>query len=297
MFKFEDLRKDHIVMNLIKCCNFILSKSGLDSQLLTYNIIPTGVDSGMLQIVQESITFYSIDKDYQDLWHFFRLENFDGQESARKIYDTFFKSAAVYSVVSFLLNVGDRHLDNIMVTKKGEFFHIDYGFILGEEPTFKKALGGKTPVRITLKMKETIQSGGQKSNGELVFNRFIELCSKIYLVLRRHYVLFMNMLLLLHKARPKIDYQFSMEYIEEELRERFLPGTSDEDAKLIFENVLSNGETILNYVTDMGHHVRRQKTFDRMCEAATSTIKGVFGAVWGIHETYSGTSSASSKKS
>jgi len=148
----------------------------------------------------------------------------------------------------------------------------------------KKALGAKSPVRIPQTMKETIESGGQKQQGEVAFLEFTELCSKIYLVLRRHYVLFMNMLLLLHTARPKIDYRFEIEYIEEELRERFLPGTSDKDAKQIFENVLSNGETIVTYVHDMGHQMRRQRTLDRMRETATSTIRGVFGLVWGVRE-------------
>lgn len=42
--------------------------------------------------------------------------------------------AAGYCVITYLLSVGDRHFDNLLLTPSGKLLHIDFSYILGRDP-------------------------------------------------------------------------------------------------------------------------------------------------------------------
>lgn len=92
----------------------------------------------------------------------------------RDVMDNYVKSCAGYSVVTYILGVGDRHLDNLLLHHTGKFFHCDFSFILGSDP--KTYL----PMRITEDM--VYGMGGRESDN---YARFLSLTSACFLALRR----------------------------------------------------------------------------------------------------------------
>eukprot|EP01124_Arcella_intermedia_P019584 TRINITY_DN2690_c0_g1_i1.p1 TRINITY_DN2690_c0_g1~~TRINITY_DN2690_c0_g1_i1.p1 ORF type:complete len:579 (+),score=149.34 TRINITY_DN2690_c0_g1_i1:541-2277(+) len=253
MFKNEDLRKDQLVMNLIQLANIILNKHNLPT-LLTYEILPTASDSGMLQMVDHASTLYDITKNSRTIWNYFIQKNLTHMQPL-ELHKTFTNSVAVYSVMSYILDVGDRHLENIMVTHSAQFFHIDYGFILGEEPFWKNAVSSKAPVRITDTMREALIV----ALGESAFEQFIEICCEIFALLRSHHSLFLNMIAHLHSAKPPIQFPFSFEKVQQDLVERFKLNYTDEEAKKLFKDIFFNSslDTYWNILFDGMHKIKK----------------------------------------
>jgi len=109
---------------------------------------------------------------------FFRSSHYDEKAPyliKKEVMDNFVKSCAGYSVITYLLGVGDRHTDNLLLHPNGYFLHCDYSFILGQDP--KTYL----PMRITQHMINGM--GGKDSDN---FAMFLSLSGAAFVALRRH---------------------------------------------------------------------------------------------------------------
>ncbi|KAF4131656.1 Phosphatidylinositol 3- and 4-kinase [Phytophthora infestans] len=103
----------------------------------------------------------------------------------------FVRSCAGYCVATYVLGIGDRHNDNIMLQRSGKFFHIDFGHFLGN---FKSKLGVKrerAPFVFTPSMLDTM--GGKKSEN---YQQFQQLACEAFQVLRTNSNLLITLLVL-----------------------------------------------------------------------------------------------------
>ena len=148
----------------------------------------------------------------------------------REVMDNFVKSCAGYSVITYILGVGDRHTDNLLLHPKGYFLHCDYSFILGQDPKTYQ------PMRITEHMVNGM--GGRDSDN---FAKFLSLAGAAFVTLRRH----PNVRTLLSIVRALVDSEIpdvsvnqNPDVALQSMFERFhLDLTDDEAVNFLEENI------------------------------------------------------------
>ena len=224
LYKKDDLRKEKIIMNIIVLIDQILQKEEkLQLFISCYNILPITIDWGFIEIIQDSVTLHELKKKNFSIQNF--INEFNSHLSIHEIKQRFVMSCSAYCVITYILGIGDRHLENIMITKTGLLFHIDYGFILGEDP--KKLLSPE--IRITPEMVDMM--GGFDSQ---YYKLFENTCTRAYNCLRRHFNLFKIHLSLLYRLTPAIN-KYTETQIDNFIIKRFLPNENYEEAKLKFK--------------------------------------------------------------
>jgi len=101
----------------------LLKKEGLDLKLTPYKVIATSNTSGLVECVPNSVGLKQVlDEHNRDILHFF--QQYARDDSAPlyvrpDILETYVRSCAGYCVITYLLGIGDRHLDNLMMTRFG----------------------------------------------------------------------------------------------------------------------------------------------------------------------------------
>lgn len=150
----------------------------------------------------------------------------------KEVMDNYVKSCAGYSVISYILGVGDRHLDNLLLHQSGRFFHCDYSFILGADPKMY------LPVRVTSDMIDGM--GGVESDN---YARFMSLVGATFLALRRpgNARLLMSMVRLMEfSCVPDISENQTTEQAVIGLRDRLRLDLNEQEAIAFMEHLIEN---------------------------------------------------------
>jgi len=269
MYKQEDLRKDWIVVNVIRYMSIILREAGMPLNILSYRVLPTSQNSGFIEIVPDSVTIFDIEVKLKSSLHKYILDK-NRRGVVGEIFDRFSSSMAGYSLVCYILALGDRHKNNIMIRDDGTLFHIDFGYILGKDAKLKATIAPY--MRITPEMKEAM--GGEGSNE---YELFQKRCFDGMTILRRYTSVFCNMLLQLTNANPPIIGE-TFDQLQNIIYDRFRPDSLPAEATQALSSAMErSNDATGGKVVDTFHHIARigGATLGPISEGITQTGSSV----------------------
>ncbi|KAH9577218.1 Phosphatidylinositol 3-/4-kinase [Trypanosoma melophagium] len=133
----DDLRQEEFALQLIDMFNRIWKEAELTCSVYPYHALSISADSGIIECIDAACSIDGIKKACQVsyLAEFFN-EAFGAKDSETYInaQRNFVETMAGYSIVSYMLQVKDRHNGNLMITSEGHLVHIDFGFMLVTSP-------------------------------------------------------------------------------------------------------------------------------------------------------------------
>lgn len=232
----DDLRQDQLVIQIITLMDQLLQKENLDLKLSPYKILATSTTAGGSQFVQSS-SLSSIVNKFRNNPALAYLKHHNPDDSQplgvrQETLDTYIRSCAGYCVITYILGVGDRHLENLLLAPDGHFFHADFGFILGRDPK---------PFAPVMKLtKEMVDCmGGQDSQH---YDKFKQYCFLAYTALRKSSNLILNLFGLMIDANIP-DIRLEPDKAVLKVRERFHLELSEEEALTTLNQVIEDSQT------------------------------------------------------
>ncbi|MBN3324502.1 PK3C3 kinase, partial [Atractosteus spatula] len=217
----DDLRQDQLILQIISLMDKLLRKENLDLKLTPYKVLATSTKHGFMQFIQ-SVPVAEVLATEGSIQNFFRKHAPSDKGPygiSAEVMDTYVKSCAGYCVITYILGVGDRHLDNLLLTKTGKLFHIDFGYILGRDP---KPL--PPPMKLSKEMVEGM--GGMQSEQ---YQEFRKQCYTAFLHLRRYSNLILNLFSLMVDANIP-DIALEPDKTVKKVQDKFRLDLSDEEA-------------------------------------------------------------------
>ncbi|KIW81809.1 hypothetical protein Z517_04835 [Fonsecaea pedrosoi CBS 271.37] len=248
----DDLRQDQLVIQIITLMNNLLLKENLDLKLTPYRILATSPSAGAVQFIPSTALSVISAKYKGSVLAYLRANNPDasGPLGVRKeTMDTYIRSCAGYCVITYILGVGDRHLDNLLLQPSGHFFHIDFGFILGRDPK---------PFAPLIKLcKEMVEGLGGTASPQ--YAQFKQFCFTAYTTLRKSSSLVLNLFSLMVQSsvtdiRLMEEQMGGMGGAVGKVRERFNLDVSEEEAVRALDQVLADSvNAVFGVVIDRLH--------------------------------------------
>lgn len=145
----DDLRQELMATQLLEMFKLIWQEEGVDLSVQPYKIVCLSNDSGLIEPILNTVSLHQIKKNSNKSLRDYFVDEYGGVDTDefKRAQRNFMQSCAAYCLISYLLQVKDRHNGNILLHADGHLIHIDFGFILSISP---KNLGfEQSPFKLT----------------------------------------------------------------------------------------------------------------------------------------------------
>lgn len=231
----DDLRQDSLALQIISVLKDVFEENKLDLNLFPYKTISMISKQymdlgGIIEVVNDCESRDMIQRNLGlNLYDFF-TNNFGNEESSlfREARKNFVQSLAAYSVVSYILNIKDRHNGNILINNVGHIIHIDFGFIFNTSPAGNLGFE-KAGFKLTKEMVKIM--GGLESEA---YEHFVELAIRGFLAARDNVNRLLDPVILMFNSGMECFRKSSIS----DMINRFRLDLNEEEAALFYKDVI-----------------------------------------------------------
>ncbi|GKT95594.1 phosphatidylinositol 3 [Colletotrichum tofieldiae] len=251
-----DLRQEAFACQLIDVCHKIWVDAKVNVWVKLMRILVTGESSGLIETITNGVSLHSIKRSLtlsletvpnqkrrfatlRD--HFVKAFGAPDSEPYKAGVDAFKRSLAAYSMISYILQLKDRHNGNVLIDSEGHIVHIDFGFMLSNSPGsvgFEAA-----PFKLTQEYIEVL--GGIGSDD---YEDYKKLCKQAFQALRRSADNIIDLVAMMGRDSKMPCYSAGVAQATHNLRQRFQLQLSADEAEQFVETDLI-GKSLGSYYT------------------------------------------------
>lgn len=230
----DDLRQELMAYQLLASLQKIWEQERVPLWIKPYKILVTSAESGLIEPILNTVSLHQVKKHCKmSLFEYF-MKEFGSQTSEEFLtaQRNFVQSCAAYCLVSYLIQVKDRHNGNILLDSEGHIIHIDFGFILSNSP---KNLGFEnSPFKLTQEFVDVM--GGLGSD---MFEYFKILILQGLIAARKHSERILTLVEIL-QANSQLPCFNNGASTVKALRERFHMGLTEELLQLHVDSMVES---------------------------------------------------------
>lgn len=244
----DDLRQEAFACQLIQVCTKIWEEAQIPVWTKRMRILVTGESCGLIETITNGVSLHSLKRSLtlasiaagtnprkristlKDHW----LKTFGDPDSEPYIASIgcFTQSLAAYSMISYVLQLKDRHNGNLLIDNMGHIIHIDFGFMLSNSPG---SMGFEAaPFKLTQDYVDVL--GGTTSPA---FDEFKTLCKKAFQALRREAERLIMLVDLMGKQSKMPCFAAGSASVTNSLRARLMLHLSKEEAEGFVEELVA----------------------------------------------------------